>query len=318
MPSRSATEIRALGADHPLYPAGLHDLADSPPVLYTRGALPPVPAESVAIVGSRAASPYGRAMAERLASDLARLGYAVVSGLARGIDAAAHRGAMDAGGRTWAVLPSPVDDVAPRHHRGLAESIAARGGLLSEIAHGEPIHASSFIERNRLIAGLSCATVVIEAAQKSGALSTAAAARRLGRAVLAVPGDIDRETSRGCHALLRRGAGLCECAADVVRAAEAWQSAHGARPREGMAPRDRTESGLRSGGAGAARHVPSPGDENIESRLLKLLGKEPESIESLIRKAGIELSQALAALLALQWSGAVECRPGQRWARIDP
>jgi len=282
VPSRFATEIRAIGADHSQYPAGLRDLDDAPATLFTCGSLPPPPTRSVAIVGSRAATPYGRAMAERLASDLARLGYAVVSGLARGIDAAAHRGAMDAGGRTWAVLPSALDDVTPRHHHDLAESIAERGGLVSEIARREPMYPVAFLRRNRLIAALACVTVVVEAASISGALSTAAAARRLGRALLAVPGDVDRETSRGCHRLLREGAGLCETASDVVRAAG------------------------------------QVGDETAESRLWKCLDAEPQSVESLAHQAGVELPQVMAALLALQWAGTAEQRPGQRWVRIDP
>src|SRR6185503_14015424 len=132
-------------------------------------------------------------------------GFTVVSGLARGIDAAAHRGALDAGAGTVAVLPGGLDAIAPRHHRGLAEEIATRGGLLTEVASGEP-HPGHFIRRNRLIAALGAATLVVEAAERSGALSTAAAARRLGRPVLAVPGDVDRATSRGCHALIRAGA----------------------------------------------------------------------------------------------------------------
>jgi len=318
VPSPFATEIRAIGADHPDYPAGLRDLDDAPATLFTCGSLPTPPARSVAIVGSRAATPYGRAMAERLASDLARLGYAVVSGLARGIDAAAHLGAMEAGGRTWAVVPSALDDVTPRHHQDLAMSIAARGGLLSEIASGEPTYKATFLLRNRLIAALACATVVVEAAQRSGALSTAAAALRLGRAVLAVPGDVDRETSRGCHALLRRGATLCESAADVVRAAEAWP---GGNRRNDMPLRDGTEVvSVRSRAGGATRHAaPASGEEEpIESRLLECLGSKPETTESLAQKAGVGLPQVMAALLALQWSGAVEQRPGQRWVRSDP
>lgn len=292
MPSRFATEIHALGADDSLYPAGLHDLMDAPRTLFACGALPPGPTRAVAIVGSRAASPYGRVMAERLASDLARLDYAVVSGLARGIDAGAHRGAIEAGGRTWAVLPSGLDEITPRHHHDLAVAIAARGGLVSEIASGGPGSRGAFVRRNRLIAALACVTVVVEAAYRSGALTTAAAARRLGRTVLAVPGDVDRETARGCHWLLREGAGLCESAADVVRAADAWRS---------------------------TRVAGEPGEEEeaAETRIWKSLGREPENLETLARKAGVALQQALAALLALEWSGAVEQRPGQRWARID-
>jgi len=290
VPRRSATEIRALRADHSLYPASLQDLGDAPEILYTCGALPPRASRAVAIVGSRAASPYGRAMAERLASDLARIGFAVVSGLARGIDAAAHRGAMEAGGQTWAVVPSSLDEVTPRHHEQLAETIAERGGLISEIAEGAPGFRSAFIRRNRLIAALAGVTVVVEAALRSGALSTAAAARRLRRTVLAVPGDVDRATARGCHGLLRTGALLCESAGDVVRAIEAWRRARGEADDE---------------------------EDSAESRLWSSLGSEPESLEALALRAGVELPRAMAALLSLQWAGAAEQHPGQRWARVD-
>ena len=290
MSSPPAPETRALRRDDPRYPVGLHDLDDAPPMVYARGALPPSPALAVAMVGSSAASAYGRAMAERLAGDLARLGVGVVSGLARGIDAAAHRGALAAGGATWAVLPSGLDQVTPQHHRELAETIALRGGLITEIERGGPRHSGAFVARNRLIAALAAATVVVEAAEKSGALWTAAAARRLGRAVLAVPGDVDRESARGCHQLLRQGATLCEDASDVLRAIEGSPVAHAAAPS--LAP-----------------------EAPAETRLWRALELEPRSVETLAGKAGLSLPETLAGLLALQWAGSARAWPGQRWAR---
>src|SRR5439155_1170886 len=188
------------------YPAALLDLAHPPGVIHVRGALPPAGARAVAIVGSRAATPYGLERAGRLAADLARLGLVIVSGLARGIDAAAHRCALEAGGVTVAVLPGGLDAITPATHLGLAQRIARRGALLSEWPAAYGVRPGLFVRRNRLIAALSQATVVVEAAEKSGALSTAAVARRLGRPLLAVPGDVDRPTSRGCNALLRAGA----------------------------------------------------------------------------------------------------------------
>jgi len=279
---------RAVAREDPAYPRGLCDLADAPPVVFVRGG--PIPAweTMVALVGSRAASPYGVRQAGRLAGDLARLGLTVVSGLARGIDAASHRGALEAGGRTIAVLPSGLDDVTPRHHRELAEEIAARGALLSEIASGPPRYRADFVTRNRLIASLAAATVVVEAATRSGALSTAAAARRVGRPVLAVPGDLDRDTAAGCHALLRAGARLCTGAADVLAAL----------------PRQTKDSG--------APADPAPG---AAARLLEALEVEPRSIETLAAAARLDVAEALAELLALEWAGVVESRPGQRWAR---
>jgi len=277
--------VRALLRGEAGYPPALLDLSDAPRVVFVRGTVP-TRERAVAIVGSRAASPYGIAQAGRLAADLARLGYAVVSGLARGIDGAAHRGALEAGGASLAVLPGGLDEVTPRHHEALAEALCARGGLLSERASGPPPYRATFVERNRLIAALAAATVVVEAAARSGALSTAAAARRLRRPVLAVPGDVDRETSRGTHGLIRAGAALCESAGDVLRALAA------AEPR----------------GAPAA-----PAD-----RLREALGSAPRTVDDLARAAGLDVAATLALLLELEWAGLAAAAPGQRWRRAAP
>ncbi|HEY3215504.1 MAG TPA: DNA-processing protein DprA [Candidatus Eisenbacteria bacterium] len=287
-----ALDARARVAGDPDYPSGLADLrATAPRVVFLRGGNVPEPREMVAIVGSRAASPYGLRQAGRLAGDLARIGLTVVSGLARGIDQAAHRGALDAGGRTVAVLPSGLDEVTPRHHQGLADVIAGQGTLLTEVVSGPPRYRGDFVKRNRLIAALAGSTVVVEAAARSGALSTAAAATRLGRPVLAVPGDLERETSRGCHALIRSGARLCTGAADVLEALGAWGRAHG-------------ESSPVASGSG------SP-----EARLLEALGSEARTLETLAEASGLSIAETLSGLLALQWAGAAIARPGQRWAR---
>jgi DNA processing protein len=163
---------------------------------------------------------------------------------------------------------------------------------MSELPAGVSARTWGFVQRNRLIAALAAATVVVEAAARSGALWTAAAARGLGRALLAVPGDVDRETARGCHALLRSGALLCEDASDVVRAIDC-----GAPDRAGASA---------AGEGGSA-----------ESRMLRALSSTPEAIESLARRAGVELGDAVGALLALQWSGIARSAPGQRWSRAD-
>lgn len=289
---------RALREADPGYPEGLRDLPDSPPVVFIAGSDLPEVGRAVAMVGSRAASRYGLEQAHRLAGDLVRCGLVVVSGLARGIDAAAHRGALAAGGGTVAVIPSGLDAIAPRHHRDLAATIAERGTLVSEWERGDPWGPGAFVQRNRLIAALAAATVVVEAAEVSGALTTARFARRLGRPVLSVPGDIDRETSRGCHALLRGGAHLCERAADVLDVlGVAGTPAGTARPPE-------------SGGPVAVRPEDPP-----EARLLAVLGREPATIESLAAGAGLTIAETLGALLALQWAGAALPMPGQRWTR---
>jgi DNA processing protein len=218
------------------------------------------------------------------------MGLSVVSGLARGIDAAAHRGALEAGGSTVAVLPGGLDVVTPRHHVALADEIAAHGTLLTEHAAGPPRFRGVFVMRNRLIAALAGATVVVEAAERSGALSTADAAARIGRPVLAVPGDLDRETSRGCHALIKAGARLCENAADVAAALDGWAEGRGERR-------------VRPPGAGP------------ESRLLDALKNEPLGVEALAAAAELSIAAALSGLLALQWAGIASALPGQRWVR---
>ena len=293
--------MRARAVSAPDYPAGLRDLSDPPAHVYLRGGELPEVARAVAIVGSRAASGYGVDQARRLAGDLARMGYVIVSGLARGIDAAAHRGALEAGGRTVAVIPSGLDAITPRHHHPLAAEIAARGTLLSEWEHGDPPGKHVFLARNRLIAALAAATVVVEAAARSGALSTAAAATRLGRPVLAVPGDVDRETARGCHQLLRGGAALCERAADVLEAI-------GAGPKQPAPEPERGEA--RAGAAPAAGEQRTP-----EARVLAALDRIPRTVDALAVAAALGVPETLAALLALEWAGAAESRPGQRWTR---
>ena len=280
-PETSAADpARAVALDHPDYPDGLRDLRDAPRVVYLRGEIPPR-SRAVAVVGARASTPYGESVAGSLARDLAALGIAVVSGLARGIDAAAHRGALEAGGRTIAVLPGGLDHVTPRHHTALAEKIVASGGaLVSEWPTGPPAAPGVFVRRNRLIAALASAVVVVEAGETSGALSTAAAAKRLGRPRLAVPGDVDRAGSRGCLALLRDGAQVCACVADVLRV------------------------------------VPAPA-LNPESRLLEALAAEPRAVELIAQRAGLAVDQTLAALLQLHWMGAAEPCAGGRWRRIS-
>lgn len=271
--------IASCASSHAAYPQGLRDLHDAPDPIYLIGEVP-AGAPAVAIVGSRAATPYGVRVAGALGHDLAALGVTIVSGLARGIDAAAHEGALVASGRTVAVLAGGVDRVTPRHHVALADRIAERGALLSEQEPGMPPSPSMFVRRNRLIAALASAVVVVEAAERSGALSTAAAARRLGRALFAVPGDVDREASQGCFALLRSGARLCTHAGDVL----------------GVLP--------------AVRNPAAP-----ESVVLGALSDEPLGIESLATRAALSLERTLAALVQLEWVGAAEPCAGQRWKR---
>jgi DNA processing protein len=198
------------------YPAALAAIPDPPAVLWARGNLTSLSRPAVAIVGSRAGSPYGLSVAEHLAADLAGRGIVVVSGLARGIDSAAHRGALAASGSTLAVLGSAADVIYPAEHRDLARRIEADGAVLSELVPGTPPRKPFFPLRNRLISGLSRAVLIVEAGQQSGSLITARCALEQGREVLAVPGNVLSGRNRGGHALLRDGAKIVESADDIL------------------------------------------------------------------------------------------------------
>jgi DNA processing protein len=198
------------------YPRLLKEIPDPPGVMFARGAIEPADAMAVGIVGTRRATHYGKQTAERLAAGLARAGVTVVSGLARGIDAAAHRGALAAGGRTIAVLASGVLNVFPPEHEELAHQVAAHGAVISEAAPTMPPLSGMFPQRNRIISGLSLGVIIVEAADRSGALITARHAMEQGREVFAVPGPIDSPGSSGPHRLLRDGAKLVTCVDDVL------------------------------------------------------------------------------------------------------
>jgi len=220
-PRRLAEQARRCGAEvvtlaDPGYPRPLRDLPDPPLALYVRGRLREGPA--VAVVGTRSPSSDGEYVAQRMGADLARAGVCVVSGLARGVDAAAHRGAVEAGGPTVAVLGCGVDVRYPAGHEALADQVAACGALVSEYPPGTPPARHHFPQRNRIISGLARAVVVVEATLRSGALITADLALEQGREVFAVPGSVLNPRSAGPHRLLREGAGWAESASDVLQA----------------------------------------------------------------------------------------------------
>lgn len=200
----------------PDYPRLLATIPDPPPILFVRGAFAPADSLSVAIVGSRHANAYGRRITEQLAGGLVRAGYTVTSGLARGIDAAAHCGAIASGGRTIAVLGSGVLNIYPPEHDQLALEVIAHGALVSESPPLAFPHAGAFPQRNRIVAGLSLGTVVVQAADRSGALITARVAGEQGREVFAVPGPVDCRLSKGCHGLIRDGAKLVASVDDIL------------------------------------------------------------------------------------------------------
>ncbi len=213
----AARGITVVAWGAPEYPAPLAAIPDPPPVLWVYGVVDALARPAVAIVGSRAASAYALEVAESLAADLAACGITIVSGLARGVDSAAHRGALVGGGRTVAVLGSGVDRIYPPEHRRLADQIAAaHGAVASELAPGAAPLAWHFPRRNRIIAGLSLAVVVVEASEQSGSLITAHCALDQGREVMAVPGNVLSGRNRGSHALLKDGAKIVERADDIL------------------------------------------------------------------------------------------------------
>jgi DNA processing protein len=290
--------------DDPRYPEGLRALAVPPPVLTVAGDAAALSLPSVAVVGSRSATAYGLAHAARIAGPLARRGLSIVSGLARGIDAAAHRAALDEGGVTVAVLGTGADRVYPSEHRALAERIEATGALVSEFPAGLPPKPGQFPRRNRLIAGLALAVVVIEAAARSGSLSTARWAAEEGRAVLAAPGRAGEKTAAGTLSLLRDGAALA-CSPDDVLAE--------------LPPGMRGTDGEEPGGPGRPVSAAAAALERLtpDSRLAfdaVPLHAEPH-VDELIDRLGMPCERVLAALFELELAGLFVRAPGGRLRR---
>jgi len=209
-------EIELLDSFDARYPKPLAEIHDPPPILFVHGEILEQDSLAISIVGSRHATQYGKRIAEQLARGLATVGYTIVSGLARGIDAAAHRGALAAGGRTIAVLGSGLLNIYPSEHKELAGQIRENGAVVTEVTPNRPPKSGAFPQRNRIVTGLSLGTIVVEAAQRSGALISARLAMEQGREVFAVPGPVDSRMSRGCHRLIQDGAKLVESIDDVL------------------------------------------------------------------------------------------------------
>jgi DNA processing protein len=288
------------------YPSRLAEVPDAPATLHVRGALVDADALAVAIVGSRRATPYGLEVAETLAADLAARGVTIVSGLARGIDAAAHRGALRVGGRTLAVLGSGIDVIYPPENRRLAAEIAERGALLSQFAPGTPPLPQNFPTRNQVIAALSLAVVVVEAAEKSGSLITARLAAELGREVLAVPGRITAPESRGANRLIQDGAHV----------AMGWEDVVGVLPERWKTRVTATAGIGRAGDAPATGRGALEGEPSGYRSILELLGEDPLDIDHVIERSGLGAGRVSAALLELELEGRVRQIEGKRFVRI--
>jgi DNA processing protein len=278
------------------YPSALAAIHDPPPQLWTRGRPESLRGPMVAIVGSRAASPYALQVARKLGEDLARRRVTVVSGMARGVDSAAHEGALDGGGTTIAVFGCGVDVIYPPEHARLAARIQDRGALISEFPPETPPLPAYFPQRNRIISGLALAVVIVEAAEKSGSLITARFALEQGREVLAVPGNILGGRNSGAHALLRDGAKIVEGADDILEEIQI-----GTR-EQGRGTRGADESKL----ADSASHDPV---------LHHMALAEPYDLDELSERSGMDRIKLLQRLLELELTGAVQRVDGGRFIR---
>jgi len=276
------------------YPERLRLIPDPPRVLYRQGALLPQDGDGIAVIGARAATAYGRTVAERLGRELAAAGITVISGLARGIDGCAHRGAIQGGGRTVAVLGAGLDRMYPPEHDRLAAGIALQGALLSEFPLGSEPEPWHFPLRNRVISGLARGVVVVEAAVRSGALGTADMALEQGREVFAIPGPITSPTSAGTNRLIRQGAGLVEGARDIL---ESFPDLATRLP------------------AADADPAASAGLSDPERQLLCAIGSAPLPIDDIIRVSQEPAATTAALLTALELKGLVRQHPGKIFAR---
>jgi DNA processing protein len=299
----SPDEWFQLTPDDPRYPAQLAAVPGCPSLLYIAGDPAVLSLPQVAIVGSRAATAAGCETAYEFARVLTAAGLAITSGLALGIDAAAHRGALDAGGVTIAVCGTGLDRVYPAQHASLATAIATRGALVSEFPPGMPPFAENFPQRNRVMSGLSRGVLVIEAAARSGSLITARLAGDQGRDVMAVPGSIHNTLARGCHRLIKEGAALVETADDVLAAlgfaaiaTPGKSTAEPAQPAENSA--DRLDSDA--------------------EMLLNALGFGPADLDRLVDRTGLAAHAVVATLQMLELAGRVESLAGGRFCRTAP
>lgn len=281
------------------YPEPLRAMHDPPLALYVKGTLLPQDKHAIAMVGSRRCTHYGTQTADRLAFQLAKQGYTVVSGLARGIDAAAHQGALKGGGRTLAVLGSGIDQVYPPEHDRLAEKIVEQGALISEFPIGFQPTRQSFPQRNRIVAGLCGGTLVVEAARRSGAMMTVDFASEFGRLIFAVPGRIDNPSAGGCNSLIKNGAKLVEDVDDIL---EEFEYLIPPKPEGREDP----------------EHVkPKVQLTEDEQKILEVLGRSEVGQDEIIRMTGLTASKVATALLMLEMKRQIKSLPGHKVRKVS-
>jgi DNA processing protein len=332
--------------DDPAYPPALLTMPDPPALLYVKGRLDLLHAKGVAVVGSRSATPQGVEDAERFSRALSQAGLVVVSGLALGIDGAAHRGALSERGSTIAVIGTGADLVYPTAHQSLARQIATTGAIISEWPLGTPARAANFPQRNRLIAGLAGGVLIVEAAMRSGSLITARLANEMGRDVFALPGSIHAPLSRGCHRMLKQGAKLVETPEEILEElgfaapskapagiSAPWKtllgepaSSPGAATRAGSMKRNATPA---ASDAAASTSIGSSNASTSASAvettlspeaqmLLTALGHAPATLEILAARTDMEDATLQGTLLQLELAGHLTVLPGGRFARATP
>jgi DNA processing protein len=287
-----AAKIQLLTWQDESYPPYLKEIPDPPPVLYLRGDLQTRDQWAIAVVGTRRASAYGRHVTRQLVSDLARSGATIISGLARGIDGEAHQAALDAGGRTIAVLGSGIDQIYPPEHRKLASQVIAGGALLSEFHPGTPPDGGNFPRRNRIISGLSLGVLVVEAGERSGASITANYALDQGRDVFAVPGNIGARTSLGTNRLIQQGAKLVLNAQDILE-----------------------ELNMTMVAEQVATQLALPATHE-EAQLMQLLSAHPSHVDELSRRAGMAVAQVTSTLTMMELKGMVRQVEGMNYVRV--
>ena len=291
-----AAGVQVLLHSDPRYPTRLSEIVDPPHLLFLRGEVATVDQWSVAVVGARHCTTYGRRQAESLSAGLAEHGLTVISGLARGIDAAAHRAALAAGGRTLAVLASGVVNIYPPEHRGLADAVSAQGGLISEMSSRQKPVAGLFPQRNRIISGLALAVIIVEAGERSGSLHTARHALEQGRDVFAVPGRVDSWTSAGCHALIRDGVVLVRDIRDVLESLSPAPA--------GTTPQPTPSTPLDTAGGTTDQLTP------LEQELLPLIPSQPVSIDRIVQASGRDTAGVLSTLTLLELRQLIQRLPG--------
>lgn len=307
--------VEIITCDNELYPRNLLNIYDYPPYLYVRGTLKK-DEPLFAIVGSRIASAYGLYVTDKFSREFARLGITIVSGLARGIDTAAHKGAIAGRGRTIAVMGCGLDVTYPPENKELLEMIAKQGAVLTEYPFGTPPNATNFPNRNRIISGMSMGVLVVEAGEKSGSLITARIAADQGRSVFAVPGTIDTSGSRGTNKLIKEGAKLVDCIEDILEEiTPQYLLSRKATPSSVI----KTQEGTSHQSDNIAQER-SNKEVFISSKGLNLLSfitERPIDLEELVSRSGLNLKEVMSSLLILEVQGLIQQLPGKKFVRKE-